>query len=165
MLGYYENTEETTKVIIDGWFYTGDLGYFDKNGYLFICGRKKNVIVLKNGKNVYPEELEVLINEIPYLDESMVFGWPKGEDYVISAKLVYNIDRVLEHYPSIKMESNVNKEQLLAIIQKEIDEINEILPTYKHIRRIVLTDEPTTKTTTAKIKRFEEIKKLETQLS
>ncbi len=163
MLGYYENKEETDKVIKDEWFYTGDLGYFDKDGFLFLCGRKKNVIVLKNGKNVYPEELEILINKIPYLDENMVFGWEKGEDYVISAKLVYNQERVLELYPQIKTDSGMDQDQLHAIVQKEIDQINEMLPTYKHIKRLILNDEPTTKTTTAKIKRFEEMKKLNNQ--
>lgn len=160
MLGYYENQEETDKVIKDGWFYTGDLGYFDKEGFLFLCGRKKNVVVLKNGKNVYPEEIEILINRIPYLDESMVFGWEKGEDYVISAKLVYSEERVLELYPQLKTDAGLNQEELLEIVQKEIDQINDILPSYKHIKRIILNDEPTAKTTTAKIKRFEEMKKL-----
>jgi long-chain acyl-CoA synthetase len=161
MLGYYENKEETDKVIKDGWFYTGDLGYFDKEGFLFLCGRKKNVIVLKNGKNVYPEEIEILINRIPYLEESMVFGWVKGEDYVISAKLVYSEERVLELYPHLKADAGLDRNQLLEIVQKEIDQINNILPTYKHIKRIILDDQPTEKTTTAKIKRFEEMKKLD----
>ncbi|NCB41675.1 MAG: long-chain fatty acid--CoA ligase [Clostridia bacterium] len=163
MLGYYENEEETAKVLKDGWFYTGDLGYIDEDGFLFLCGRKKNVIVLKNGKNVYPEELEILLNNIPYLEESMVFGWIKGDDYVISAKLVYKEETVLEMHPEIKKESGLDVNQLQEIVQKEIDQINERVPAYKHIKRIVLSDEPTTKTTTAKIKRFEEVKKIQEQ--
>jgi len=95
MLGYYENEEATKEVIeIDEngtrWFHTGDLAYQDKDGYIYIAGRKKNVIVLKNGKNIYPEELELLINNLPYVEESMVFGMPKEEDLVVSAKIVYN---------------------------------------------------------------------------
>ena len=90
MLGYYENEEDTKAVLKDGWFYTGDLGYYNKKGYLCIAGRQKSVIVLKNGKNIYPEEIETLINTLPYVEESMVFGYPKGDDLIISAKIVYN---------------------------------------------------------------------------
>ena len=90
MLGYYEMPEETEKILKNNWFYTGDLGYFDKDNFLFITGRKKNVIVLKNGKNIYPEELEQLINGLPYVMESMVFGMPKDDDLVLSVKIVYN---------------------------------------------------------------------------
>ncbi len=163
MLGYYENPEESEKVLRDGWFHTGDLGYFDKDEFLFLCGRKKNVIVLKNGKNVYPEEMEILLNKLPYLEETMVFGWEKGDDYVISAKLVYKEEVVLEMYPDLKGDTGLDKEKFQAMVQKDIDDINAILPSYKHIKRLVLNDEPTIKTTTAKIKRFEEIKKLEAQ--
>jgi len=85
-MGYYENKKATEEAIIDGWFYTGDLGYLDKDGFLFITGRKKNVIVLKNGKNIYPEELEAKIATLKYVSESMVFGKPKDDDLVISAK-------------------------------------------------------------------------------
>ena len=74
MLGYYENEEETNKVLKDGWFYTGDLAYIDKDGFIFITGRQKNVIVLKNGKNIYPEELEALIGNMSYVKECMVYG-------------------------------------------------------------------------------------------
>ena len=164
MLGYYENPEESAKVLKDGWFYTGDLGYIDEDEFLFLCGRKKNVIVLKNGKNIYPEELEILLNKLPYLEETMVFGWEKGNDYVISAKLVYKEDTILELYPEFKGEQGLDKEQFQAMVQKDIDEINAMIPVYKRIKRLVLNDEPTVKTTTAKVKRFEEIKKLEDQM-
>lgn len=164
MLGYYENQEETDKVLKDGWFFTGDLGYIDEDGFLFLCGRKKNVIVLKNGKNVYPEEMEILLNRLTYLEETMVFGWEKGDDYVISAKLVYKEDTVLEMFPDLKTGQGLDREKFQDMVQKDIDGINAIMPAYKHIKRLVLNDEPTVKTTTAKIKRFEEIKRLEGQM-
>ena len=152
MLGYYEMEEETNKVLKDGWFYTGDLGYLDKDGYLFITGRKKSVIVLKNGKNVYPEEIEQVITKLPYVSEVMVFGKEKDDDLVVSAKIVYDKDYVKNNYPNIK------EEELKEIIWKDIKEINKTMPTYKYIKNLVISDEPMIKTTTAKIKRFEEIK-------
>lgn len=96
MLGYFENEEATNEIIEvdkngERWIHTGDLGYKDKDGYIFIAGRKKNVIVLKNGKNIYPEELELLVNNLPYVQENMVFGMPKNDDLVVSAKIVYNL--------------------------------------------------------------------------
>lgn len=155
MLGYYEDEEATKEVLIDGWFHTGDLGYIDKDGYIFITGRKKNVIVLKNGKNIYPEEIEVLINNLIYVSESMVYGTPKNDDYVLSAKIVYS-----KEYAEINFK-NMSKEEIEAKIWNDIKEINKGLPNYKHIKKIIVTDEEMVKTTTQKIKRFEEIKKLE----
>ena len=157
MLGYYQNEEATNEVLRDGWFYTGDLGYIDKDGYLFITGRKKDVIVLKNGKNVYPEELEILINKLPYVAESIVFGKadPKDDDLKLYAKIVYNKDIMKEKYPSKK------KNQYYDIIWQDIrNNINKSMPAYKYIREIIVTDEPLIKTTTQKIKRHEEIKKI-----
>ena len=154
MLGYYEMPEETEKVLKDGWFYTGDLGYIDKDGFVFITGRKKNVIVLKNGKNIYPEELEQLITNLPYVAENMVFGKEKDDDLVVSVKIVYNKEYVNEKYP------NISEEELKEIIWKDIKEINKTLPQYKYIKNLVITDEPMIKTTTAKVKRFEEMKKM-----
>ena len=152
MLGYYENEEATNEVIVDGWFHTGDLAYRDKDGYIFIAGRKKNVIVLKNGKNIYPEELEILINDLPYVEESMVFGMPKEDDLVVSAKIVYNKE--------FKEKNNYTEEELREKIWQDIKEINKELPTYQHMKNIIVTDEPMIKTTTAKVKRYEEIKKI-----
>ncbi len=152
MLGYYENEEETNKVLKDGWFYTGDLGYLDKDGCLFITGRKKNVIVLKNGKNIYPEELEEVISNLSYVEENMVYGKEKDDDLLLSVKIVYNKDYVREKF------GNITEEELKNIIWNDIKNINKKLPTYKHIKNLNLTDVPMIKTTTAKIKRFEEIK-------
>lgn len=153
MMGYFENQEATDEVLKDGWFYTGDLGYLDKDEFLFITGRKKNVIISKNGKNIYPEEIETLINKINYVEESMVYGKEKGDDIILSAKIVYSKEIIDEKYP------NISKEDLEKMIWEDIKEINKELTTYKHIKNITVTDEALIKTTTSKIKRFEEIKK------
>ena len=153
MLGYYEMEEETNKVIRDGWFYTGDLGYKDKEGYIFITGRQKNVIVLKNGKNIYPEEIEALIVKKPYVSEVMAFGKEKDDDLLLSVKIVYNEEYVKQNYP------DMSEEEFRKIVWNDIKEINKTLPQYKYIKNLILTNEPMVKTTTAKIKRFEEIKK------
>ena len=154
MLGYYENQEATDEVIKGGWFHTGDLARQDKDGYFFITGRMKNVIVLKNGKNIYPEELETLIGKLPYVEESMVFGYPKDDDLVVSVKIVYNKDYVKQNFGDISEEELYNK------IWTDVKQINQELTNYKHIKKLIISDEPMIKTTTAKIKRFEEIKKI-----
>ena len=159
MLGYYENEEATNDVIkVDEegnrWFHTGDLGYIDKDGFVFITGRKKNVIVLKNGKNVFPEEIEALVTNLPYVSEVMVYGKPKDDDLLVSVKIVYNEEYVKEKY------GKISEEDLKEIIWNDIKEINKKLPTYKYIKNLVITKEPMIKTTTAKIKRFEEQKNL-----
>ena len=149
MLGYYEDEDSTNEVIKNGWFYTGDLGYMDKDGFFFITGRKKNVIVLKNGKNVFPEELEVLLSKFSYINECMVFGYPKGDDLIVSVKIVYN---------KKALGDNLNEEQIKELIWQDIKDLNKDLPTYKHIKNLIITEEPMIKTTTAKIKRNEEMK-------
>lgn len=154
MLGYYKNEEATKQTLIDNWYHTGDLGYIDKDGYVFITGRKKNVIVLKNGKNVFPEEIEELINKLPYVSESLVFGYPKDDDLIVSTKIVYNEDYVK------KFLDNMSEEDLNQKVWNDIKEINLKVPQYKHIKKFILTKEPMIKTTTAKIKRFEEIKQI-----
>ena len=154
MLGYYGMPEETAKVLKDGWFYTGDLAYFDKQGYVHITGRKKDVIVLKNGKNIYPEEIETLINKLDYVSESLVFGYPKDDDLIVTAKIVYNKDYIKENYP------NITKEELEQMIWKDIKEINTTVAGYQHVKKIMITEEPLIKTTTAKVKRFVEIQKI-----
>lgn len=154
MLGYYNNEEATNQVLINGWYHTGDLGYIDKDGYIFITGRKKNVIVLKNGKNIFPEEIEVLISRLPYVAENIVFGYPKDDDYVLSTKIVYDENYVKQNY------KGYSKEQLEEMVWEDIKNINNMVPKYKHIKKFILTDEPMIKTTTAKIKKFEEIEKI-----
>ena len=157
MLGYYENEEETKKVIRDGWFYTGDLGYMDKDGFLFLTGRQKDMIVLKNGKKVFPEELETLINRLDLVKECLVFGMPEENDkndLKLSVKIVYDKDVAKEKY------SNVSEEELKKIIWEQIKEINKTFPPYKYVKNMILTDEELIKTTTHKIKRQEEIKRI-----
>lgn len=158
MAGYYENEEETAKTLVDGWLHTGDLAYADKNGYIYICGRKKNVIVLKNGKNVYPEEIEVLISNLEYVEECMVFGKPRRADdpvdLAVCLKVVYKADVMKEAYGATTLE------EVEKVVRADVDKINDTMPTYKQITKIVVTDEPMIKTTTGKVKRFEETKKL-----
>ena len=117
--------------------------------------RKDNSICFrKNGKNVYPEELELLINNLPYVEESMVFGLPKDDDLVVSVKIVYNKDFVNEKY------KNIDEKELKDKIWEDIKQINQGLTNYKHIKNLIITDEPMIKTTTAKVKRQEEMKKI-----
>lgn len=154
MIGYVDNPEATNEVLKDGWFHTGDLGYIDKDGFLFITGRKKDVIVLKNGKNVFPEELEILINQLPYVSECMVFGRPcDNGDYKICAKIVYHVEAMKELHP------NVLANDYMKFIWEDIKtNVNHKMPAYKYIREIIVTDVPLIKTTTQKVKRHEELK-------
>ena len=155
MLGYYKNEEATKEALEGGWFHTGDLGYYDEDGYLFIAGRKKNVIVLKNGKNVFPEEIELLISKLPYVSENMVYARPRdNEDITVAVKIVYNKDIMKEMFPDKK------ENEYYDIIWKDIKNINQTMPKYKYIKHLIVTDEPMIKTTTQKIKRHEEIGKI-----
>lgn len=157
MLGYYENEEATSQVLKDGWFYTGDLAYYDKEGYLFLTGRKKDMIVLKNGKKVFPDELETLVNRLDEVAECIVYGMPDKKDkndIKLSVKIVYDKETVKEKYPTIL------QEELREVIWQKIKEINKTFPPYKYIKNMILTDQELIKTTTKKVKRNEEIKKL-----
>ena len=158
MLGYYENEEETNKVLKDGWFYTGDLGYIDKDGFIFITGRQKNMIVLKNGKKIFPEEIETLVNRIDLIDECMVFGMPDEvdkNDVKLSVKVVYNKDEVKQKYGDISFDDIKN-----IIWDRIKNEVNTTVPRYKHIMNMILTDKELIKTTTKKVKRNEELKEI-----
>ena len=152
MLGYYENEEETKKVLKDGWFYTGDLGYIDKDGFVYITGRKKNVIITKNGKNVYPEEIESILNENEYIQESMVYGKKNGDDVIIAADIRINQDYIDEKFK----DSPKTKDEIKQIVWEEIKKINETLVIYKHIKDINIREDEFEKTTTMKIKRYKE---------
>ena len=154
MLGYYNNEEATKEAITeDGWLHTGDLAKIDKDGFIFISGRKKFVIVLKNGKNIYPEEIEALIGKIEGVKESFVYGKPEDDgDYKICAKIVYDEELVEEIY------GTKDPEELKEKIWQEVKKVNKTMPAYKYVREISVTNKELIKTTTQKVKRFEEIK-------
>lgn len=155
MLGYYENDEQTRQVLKDGWFYTGDLGYFDKDGYLFITGRKKEVIVLKNGENVYPADVEFLVNSLPYVQESILFPRENNKNEIsLGIKVVYDKELIMEKF------GEKSEEEYRNLIWEDIKEINKSLPVFKRMKEIIITTEPLEKTTTQKIKRFKEFEKI-----
>lgn len=157
MLGYYENEEATQKAIDkEGWLHTGDYAYIDKDGFIFITGRKSDIIVLRNGKNVYPQEIEFLINKLPYVEESMVYSRNQSKtDTLLGAKIVYNKESLIESF------GEKTDKEYKELIWNQIKEINKELPIYKHIKEIMITEEKLAKTTTQKVKRFEEMKKIQ----
>ena len=157
MLEYYGNKEATEKVLKDGWFQTGDLARIDEEGYIFICGRKKSVIVLKNGKNIFPEEMETLINKEDGVEESFIFGKPISKDpndIKIFVKIVYN----KESFEG-KTETEINE-----YFNEKIKSINKTMPHYKAIRGIIISDKPLIKTTTNKIKREKNLEQIMKEL-
>ena len=157
MLGYYNDKTLTDTVIKDNWFHTGDLGYIDKDGFLFITGRKKDMIVLKNGKKVFPEELELLVNNLEEVEESFIYGLPEDNDkndVKIAVKIVYDEKNIKSKHP------DMSEEELHTLLWNKIKDINKTLPMYKYIKDMTLTTEPLIKTSTQKIKRFEELKKV-----
>jgi long-subunit acyl-CoA synthetase (AMP-forming) len=151
MLGYYQNQQATDEVIKDGWFYTGDLGYIDTQGYVHITGRKKNVIITKNGKNVFPEELELYAGKMPFVEECM--AWAKegqdGEDVIINLSIKPKYDELKDAYPN-----GISDQEIYKLFWAEVDEINNDLPFYKRIKKIDIRKEEFEKTTGKKIKRF-----------
>ena len=159
MLGYYEDEEATKEVIIDGYFHSGDIGYLDDEGYLYITGRCKNVIVTQNGKNIYPEEIELLLGDIPEIKESMVYGKQDKEkknekELIITAKVIPNYDEIEKIHGK-----DLTDEQVYDIIWEKIKEVNRKLTSYKAIKRLEIKKDEFAKTTTMKIKRYVEIQK------
>ena len=157
MIGYYKNQELTDEVIVDGWFHTGDLGYMDKDGYIFLTGRKKDMIVLKNGKKAFPEEIEILLNKIPGVLDSFVFGEPIDGDWTdlrIAVQIQYSKNEIAELY---KAET---EDEIRDVIWEKIKDVNQTIPHYKRVTDLYLTEEPFIKTTSLKIKRKEQIKKV-----
>ncbi|HED23971.1 MAG TPA: long-chain fatty acid--CoA ligase, partial [Firmicutes bacterium] len=154
MHGYYENPEATAEALKDGWFYTGDLGKMDSDGFIYITGRKKNVIITKNGKNIYPEEIETLLNRSPYILESMVYAHDNaaGDDLTVAAQIVPDHEIIAEEFPGQEMD----EKQLYELIQQEVKKVNSQLVSYKGIRKVIIREEEFAKTTTRKIKRYVE---------
>lgn len=156
MLGYYKNEEATKEVLRDGWFHTGDLGYMDEDNFVYITGRKKNVIITKNGKNVFPEEIEFYLGRIPYVAESMVWGkeTETGDDTLICANI-----KVDEEEVKVKLGEDYSEKQLYDLIWQEVDIINAELPFFKRIKKVDIRKTDFEKTTGKKIKRFVEANK------
>lgn len=150
MLGYYENEEETAKVLKDGWLYTGDYGYLDEDGFLYISGRKKNVIVTKNGKNIFPEEVEFYLGKSSYISEVVVRG--KEDDTsgetIVWAEIFPDMEAASQH-----LGHTPDSSELKSLMKREIDAANDQMSTYKRVRRFKLRDTEFEKTTTKKIKR------------
>lgn len=157
MMGYYNMKEETDRVIKDGWFYSGDLGYVDDENFIYITGRKKNVIITKNGKNVFPEELEYLLSKSDFVEESMV--WAASDDAGQDITIVTTIKPSMEDIKENLNKENPTDEEIIGLLEKVVDSINENLPLYKKIRKINVRHEDFEKTTGKKIKRFVESNK------
>ena len=149
MIGYYDDPEATAEVLRDGWLYTGDYGRLDEEGFLYICGRKKSVIVTKNGKNIFPEEIEALLIENPLIEEVLVYGAidKKNDDTVVKAEIYPSYDEIETRF------GDISEEKLQNIIKEAIEEVNDKMPTYKRVKRFKLRSEEFEKTTTRKIKR------------
>ena len=156
MLGYYEDKEATDEAIVDGWFHSGDVGYLDEDGYLYITGRSKNVIVTQNGKNIYPEEIELMLAKIPEINECMVYGKEEkgNKELTITAKVIPNYEEITERHGK-----DLSKDQIHDIIWQEIKNVNRKLTSYKAIKKLEIKEDEFEKTTTMKIKRYKEIKK------
>ncbi len=152
MLGYYEDEEKTNQTIVDGWFHTGDLGKIDENGYLYITGRCKSVIVTKNGKNIYPEEVEYYLNDNPLISEALVLGIHKENDdeTYINAQIYPNIQAITEYLKG----SVPTKEEIWKVMSDVVSNVNKKLPNYKHIKSFGVRDKEFEKTTTQKVKRY-----------
>lgn len=156
MLGYYEDEEATKEVVHDGWFNSGDIGYQDKDGYVYVTGRSKNVIVTQNGKNIYPEEIELLLSKIPEIQECMVYGKEvDGEkELIISVKVIPNMEEIENLHGK-----DLNEEEIHKIIWNKIKEVNKGLTSYKAIKNLEIKHDEFAKTTTMKIKRYVELQK------
>ena len=156
MLGYYENEEATKSALEpDGWFHTGDLARIDKDGFIYIAGRKKSVIVLNNGKNVFPEEIETLLNKVEGIKETFVYEKKEDDgDVKVCVEIVYDKEMIKDLYHI------EDEEKIKEFLWKKVKEVTKLMPKYKYVREMIVTEEPLIKTTTLKIKRHEELKKV-----
>ena len=158
--GYLNDPEKTNEVLINGWCHTGDIGYIDENGFLFITGRQKDMIVLDNGKKIFPEEIEHVLMDLEYIKDVLVFADNSNgdDDLKLTAKIRINKKEIQEMYP------NLEYNQILQKIWNDIKEINTTFPKYKYIKDVLITEEEFIKTTTLKIKRFKEVEKTKEEL-
>jgi long-chain acyl-CoA synthetase len=153
MIGYYKNPKLTEESFEDGWFKTGDLGRFDEDGFLHICGRKKNVIIANNGKNVFPEEIEDIINRSPFVNECFVYGEKdQKHDEIIAVQIVIDAEAFIEY--AAKGNVSINDELIKEVISQEVKEVNKQLASYKQIKKYYIREREFQKTTTLKIKRY-----------
>lgn len=159
MIGYYDDPEATAEVLKDGWLYTGDYGRFDKEGFLYICGRKKNVIVTKNGKNIFPEEVEYYLLKNKYIEEAVVYGTvdKKSGDTIVRAEIFPDFAAIEEE------QGELSEDELRDVLKKAIDEINENMIPYKRVKRFKVRREEFEKTTTRKIKRYKQTQETDGQ--
>lgn len=150
MIGYYEDPEATAEVLKDGWLHTGDYGRFDEEGFLYICGRKKNVIVTKNGKNIFPEEIEAILAEQPFIEEVLIYGTidKRDGDVIVRAEVYPNYDALKEQL------GEITEDGVKDAIKISIEEVNDMMPAYKRVKRFKIREEEFEKTTTRKIKRM-----------
>ena len=157
MLGYYENEKATNEVIKDGWFHTGDIGYLDNDEFIYITGRSKNVIVTQNGKNIYPEEIELLLGKIEEIKECMVYGKQLKEgdkELTVTAKVIPNLEFIEKNYGK-----DLSDDKIHSIIWEKIKSVNKELTSYKVIKHLEIKKDEFEKTSTMKIKRYVETKK------
>ena len=157
MLGYYEDAEATAAAIDeDGWFNSGDIGYMDEDGFIYITGRSKNVIVTQNGKNIYPEEIETLLSKVEEIKECMVYGKEvAGEkELIITARVIPDYERIEELHGA-----DLSEDEVYKVIWEQIKKVNRKLSNYKTIKKLEIKTDEFEKTSTMKIKRYAELAK------
>ena len=160
MLGYYENPEATADVMMpDGWFRTGDVGYLDRHQCIHITGRAKSMIVLTNGKKVFPEEVEFLLGRIPGVRESIVWGEQSTRDTIeICAKIVLTRDELPDS-------AGASEESLKSWLDEQVRQVNTQMPPYKAIKYFIISEQDLIKTTTLKIRRPQEQERIRNDLA